>query len=50
MDYSLGWLCLLLLPGLWALFTYNGSVNLRNQVTMAFSTIAVQLKERHVLH
>lgn len=49
MDFPLGWLCLLALPGLWLLFTYNGLVNLRNQVALAFSTIDVQLKQRHDL-
>jgi LemA protein len=49
MDSPWGWLCLLALPGLWLLFTFNGLVNLRNQVRLAFSTIDVQLKQRHDL-
>ncbi len=46
MDFPWGWLCLLALPGLWALIVFNGLVNRRNQVKMAFSTIDVQLKQR----
>lgn len=49
MDSPWGWLCLLAFPGLWVLLTFNGLVNLRNQVAMAFSTIDVQLKQRHDL-
>jgi LemA protein len=48
-DSPWGWLCVLLLPGLWVLFVFNGLVNLRNQVRLAFSTIDVQLKKRHDL-
>ena len=39
-------LCVLLVPGIWVLFTYNSLVNGRNQVRLAFSTIDVQLKMR----
>ena len=46
MESMWGWLCVLLVPGLWILFTYNGLVNLRNQVALAFATIDVQLKKR----
>jgi LemA protein len=46
MDFLWGWLCVLLLPGLWLLIVFNGLVNRRNQVRMAFSTIDVQLKQR----
>jgi len=49
MDSPWGWLCVLLLPGIWVLFVFNGLVNLRNQVRLAFSTIDVQLKKRHDL-
>lgn len=49
MESPLLWLCLLALPGLWVLLTFNGLVNLRNQVALAFSTIDVQLKKRHDL-
>jgi LemA protein len=49
MDSPWSWLCVALLPGLWLLLTFNGLVNLRNQVRMAFSTIDVQLKKRHDL-
>ncbi len=49
MDYIWGWLCALLLPMLWVLFTFNGLVNARNQVLLSFSTIDVQLKKRHDL-
>lgn len=46
MDSLWGLLCVLLVPGIWVLFTYNSLVNLRNQVRLAFSTIDVQLKMR----
>jgi LemA protein len=46
MESMCGLLCVLLLPGIWVLFTYNSLVNLRNQVRLAFSTIDVQLKNR----
>jgi LemA protein len=49
MDFPWVWLCVLAVPGLWLLITYNGLVNRRNQVRMAFSTIDVQLKQRHDL-
>jgi len=49
MDSPWGLLCVLVLPMLWVLFTFNGLVNLRNQVLLAFSTIDVQLKKRHDL-
>jgi len=49
MDSPWGWLCVLLVPLLWVLFTFNGLVNARNQVRLAFSTIDVQLKKRHDL-
>jgi LemA protein len=49
MDSPWGWLCVLLLPGLWVLIVFNSLVNLRNQVRLAFSTIDVQLKKRHDL-
>lgn len=49
MDFPWEWLCVLALPGLWALIVFNGLVNRRNQVRMAFSTIDVQLKKRHDL-
>jgi LemA protein len=49
MDFVWGWLCVLLLPMLWVLFTFNGLVNARNQVRLAFSTIDVQLKKRYDL-
>jgi LemA protein len=49
MDFPWIWLCLLGLPGLWLLITFNGLVNLRNQVALAFSTIDVQLKQRYDL-
>lgn len=34
---------------LWVFLTFNGLVNARNQVRLAFSTIDVQLKKRHEL-
>lgn len=46
MDSPWGWLCVLLVPGVWVLFVYNSLVNLRNQVRLAFATIDVQLKKR----
>lgn len=46
MDFPWGWLCVLVVPGLWVLLTFNGLVNLRNQVRLAYSTIDVQLKQR----
>ena len=46
MEFPWAWLCFVVVPGLWLLLTYNGLVNLRNQVGMAFSTIDVQLKQR----
>lgn len=49
MEYVWGWLCVLLVPGIWLLFTYNGLVNLRNQVALALATIDVQLKKRYDL-
>lgn len=49
MENLWGWLCVLLIPGLWALIVFNGLVNARNQVRLAFSTIDVQLKKRHEL-
>lgn len=49
MDFPWGWLCVLLIPGLWVLMVFNGLVNARNQVRLAFSTIDVQLKKRHEL-
>jgi LemA protein len=49
MDFPWGWLCILALPGLWVLLVFNGLVNRRNQVRLAFSTIDVQLKQRHDL-
>lgn len=49
MDSLWGWLCVLLVPGIWILFTYNGLVNLRNQVALALATIDVQLKKRYDL-
>ena len=49
MESPWGWLCLLLVPGIWVLITFNGLVNLRNQVRLAFATIDVQLKMRHDL-
>lgn len=49
MDFAWGWLCVLVLPGLWVLLVFNGLVNARNQVRLAFSTIDVQLKKRHDL-
>lgn len=49
MESPWGWLCVLLVPGIWVLFTFNGLVNARNQVRLAFSTIDVQLKKRHDL-
>lgn len=49
MDFPWVWLCLFLVPLLWVIFTFNGLVNLRNQVRMAFATIDVQLKKRHDL-
>lgn len=49
MDFPWGWLCVLLVPGFWALVVFNGLVNARNQVRFAFATIDVQLKKRHDL-
>jgi len=49
MDSPWAWLCVLLLPLLWVFFTFNGLVNARNQVRLAFSTIDVQLKKRYDL-
>lgn len=49
MDFPWGWLCVLLIPGLWVLIVFNGLINARNQVRLAFSTIDVQLKKRHEL-
>ncbi len=46
MDSLWGLFCVLLVPGVWVLFTYNSLVNGRNQVRLAFSTIDVQLKMR----
>lgn len=46
MDSPWFWLVLLLVPGVWLLITYNGLINLRNQVALAFATIDVQLKKR----
>lgn len=46
MDNLWGLLCVLLVPGIWVLLSYNSLVNLRNQVALAFSTIDVQLKKR----
>lgn len=46
MDSLWGLLCVLLVPGIWVLFTYNSLVNGRNQVRLAFATIDVQLKKR----
>ncbi|QTN32865.1 LemA family protein [Akkermansiaceae bacterium] len=46
MEHLWGWLCLLLLPGIWVLLVYNSLVNHRNQVRLAFATIDVQLKKR----
>jgi LemA protein len=40
---------LAVLAGLWLLLTYNGLVQLRNQVRNAWSQIDVQLKRRHDL-
>jgi len=40
---------LILVVGLWLMFTYNGLVNLRNQVKNAWSQIDVQLKRRYDL-
>jgi len=40
---------LILIVGLWFMFTYNGLVNLRNQVKNAWSQIDVQLKRRYDL-
>ncbi|MGO9135826.1 MAG: LemA family protein [Methylovirgula sp.] len=46
-----GWIFLgiLVLLGLWFLFTYNGLVSLRQRCRQAFSDIDVQLKQRHDL-
>ena len=49
MEFMWGLLCILLIPGLWVLIVFNGLVNARNQVRLAFSTIDVQLKKRHEL-
>ncbi len=49
MDSLGGILCVLLIPALWVLIVFNGLVNSRNQVQLAFSTIDVQLKKRHDL-
>lgn len=46
MDSPLAWLCILALPLLWILFSFNSLVNARNQVRLAFATIDVQLKKR----
>lgn len=46
MESLWGLLCVLLVPGIWVLFTYNSLVNGRNQVRLAFATIDVQLKKR----
>lgn len=40
---------LIVVVGLWLMFTYNGLVNLRNQVKNAWSQIDVQLKRRYDL-
>ena len=40
---------LVVIVGLWFMFTYNGLVNLRNQVKNAWSQIDVQLKRRYDL-
>jgi LemA protein len=49
MENLWGLLCVLAIPGIWVLFVFNGLVNARNQVRLAFSTIDVQLKKRHDL-
>lgn len=49
MEPIWGWLFVLLIPGLWIVFTFNGLVNHRNQVALALATIDVQLKKRHDL-
>jgi LemA protein len=49
MDFPWGWLCVLLIPGLWVLIVFNGLINLRNQVRLALATIDVQLKKRYDL-
>jgi LemA protein len=41
--------CLIGVLGLWAMFTYNGLVGLRNQTLNGWSQIDVQLKRRHDL-
>jgi LemA protein len=46
-----GWILLgiIVLLGLWFVFTYNGLVSLRQRCRQAFSDIDVQLKQRHDL-
>jgi len=46
-----GWILLgiIVLLGLWFVFTYNGLVSLRQRCHQAFSDIDVQLKQRHDL-
>ncbi|NBX49542.1 LemA family protein, partial [bacterium] len=45
----LGLLGLVLLIGLWLIFTFNGLVTLRNRVQEALGDIEVQLKRRYDL-